>query len=194
MLCQKVTRGSICLFVNNRLSLCSWEEKKLLILKFTSEISVDNTSQRTETMKGTPKTKANIGLSLTLLFLITFITGIILHLKKHGIIVEPRPVIKMIHWIAGFLMIGFATVHGLQFKKMFSALKVNRLWFHIDTWVVIIFTALAFLTGLVKLLSPVKIPNLGMHHYWFGIIMSVAIAVHLIRGIPSWNRLRKIKK
>lgn len=132
-------------------------------------------------------------MTLLILFLITLVTGIILHLKKHGVVLEPRSVIKIIHWVAGILMVGFATWHGIQFQKMFSAIKKKFAWFWGDTWIVMVFIALTFITGLVKLLSPVKIPHLGLWHYWFGIIMSVAIAIHLIRGIPGWNRMRKIK-
>ena len=141
----------------------------------------------------TPKSKANVGMALIILFVITLATGVILHLKKHGILIEPRPVIKMVHWIAGFLMVGVACLHGIQFKKMLLAMKTKFRWFWADTWIVIVFLGITFITGLVKLLSPVKIPNLGLHHYWFGIIMSVAVIVHLFKGIPSWNRLRKIK-
>ena len=141
----------------------------------------------------TPKSKANIGMTVVILFAITLVTGIILHLKKHGIIIEPRSVIKIVHWIAGLLMVGLALVHGLQFKKMLSAMKAKFLWFWGDTLVVIVFICLTIITGAVKLLSPVKIPHLGLWHYWFGIIMTVAVIVHLFRGIPSWNRLRKIK-
>lgn len=141
----------------------------------------------------TPKTKANVGLTLVILFLITLLTGVILHLKKHGIIVEPRSVIKMVHWIAGFLMVSFFVWHALDFNKMLGAMKKKFRWFWADTRLVGIFTLLTFASGLVKLLSPVKIPNLGLWHYWFGMIMSAAIIVHLFRGIPSWNRLRKIK-
>ena len=141
----------------------------------------------------TPKSKANIGMTLVILFAITLVTGIILHLKKHGIIIEPRSVIKIVHWIAGLLMVGLALVHGLQFKKMLSAMKAKFLWFWGDTLVVIVFICLTIITGAVKLLSPVKIPHLGLWHYWFGIIMTVSVIVHLFRGIPSWNRLRKIK-
>lgn len=141
----------------------------------------------------TPKAKANVGLTLVILFLITLVTGVILHLKKHGIVVEPRPVIKTVHWIAGFMMVGFACLHGVQFKNMLAAMKNKFRWFWGDTWVVMVFTALVFITGLVKLLSPVKIPHLGLWHYLLGLLMSVAIILHLVRGIPSWNRLRKIK-
>ena len=141
----------------------------------------------------TPKSKANIGMTLVILFAITLVTGIILHLKKHGIIIEPQSVIKIVHWIAGLLMVGLALVHGLQFKKMLSAMKAKFLLFWGDTLVVIVFICLTIITGAVKLLSPVKIPHLGLWHYWFGIIMTVAVIVHLFRGIPSWNRLRKIK-
>jgi len=141
----------------------------------------------------TPKLKANIGMTLVILFAITLVTGIILHLKKHGIIIEPRSGIKIVHWIAGFLMVGLALVHGLQFKKMLSAMKAKFRWFWGDTWVVIVFICLTFITGAVKLLSPVKIPHLGLWHYGVGIIMAATVIIHLFRGIPSWNRLRKIK-
>ena len=141
----------------------------------------------------TPKSKANIGMTLVILFAITLVTSLILYLKKHGLILEPRSVIKIVHWIAGLLMVGLALVHGLQFKKMLSAMKAKFLLFWGDTLVVIVFICLTIITGAVKLLSPVKIPHLGLWHYWFGIIMTVAVIVHLFRGIPSWNRLRKIK-
>lgn len=141
----------------------------------------------------TLKSKANVGMTLVVLFIITLVTGIILHLKKHGIVVEPRPVIKTVHWLAGFMMAGFACWHGLQFQKMLSALKSKFRWFWLDTWVAIVFITLALITGLIKLLSPVKIPHLGLWHYWFGMIMSATVIVHLFRGIPSWNRMRKIK-
>lgn len=140
----------------------------------------------------TPKLKANVGLTLLILFIVTFVTGIILHLKSHGTIVQPRSVIKVIHWVAGFLMVSFACWHGIQFKKMLTAMKTKFRWFWGDSWVVIIFLALTFVSGLIKLVSPVKIPHLGLWHYWFGMIMSLAIIVHLFRGIPGWIRLRKI--
>lgn len=140
-----------------------------------------------------PKEKANIGLTLVCLFLITLITGVILHLKSHGTIIQPRSVIKMIHWIAGFLMFVFGCWHGIQFRQMFNNMKKKFFWFWGDTLLVIILLFITFVTGLVKLLSPVKIPHLGLWHYSFGIAMSIMIPVHLIRGIPSWNRLRKIK-
>lgn len=140
-----------------------------------------------------PKSKANVGMTLLILFIVTIVSGIILHLKSHCIILQPRGTIKIIHWSAGFLMAGFACWHGIQFNKMLSAMKTKFRWFWGDTQIVIIFIGLTVLSGLIKLLSPVKIPHLGLWHYWFGMIMSVAIIVHLFRGIPSWNRLRKIK-
>lgn len=141
----------------------------------------------------TTRTKVNVGITLLILFAITLVTGIILHLKKHGIIIQPRSVIKIVHWVAGILMVVFASWHGMQFNKMFSAMKKKFLWFWGDTWLAIIFIGLTFITGMVKLLSPVKIPNLGLVHYWMGMIMSIAIAVHLFRGIPSLVRMSKHK-
>lgn len=141
-----------------------------------------------------PKSKVQVGVSLLTLFLITVVTGIILHLKKHGIVVEPRPVIKIIHWSAGFIMACLTFVHGKQFWKMFSNMKQRFRWFWCDTLGVILFVSLTVLTGLVKILSPVKIPHLGLWHYSIGIAMTVVIILHLFRGIPSLNRLIKVTR
>lgn len=138
--------------------------------------------------------KINVGVTLLTLFIITLATGIILHLKKHGIVVEPRSVIKVIHWVAGFLMVALTCLHATQFWKMFVNLRSRVKWFNIVTWAVIILTAAVFLTGTVKLLTPVKIPHLGLWHFALGIAMSVGIALHLIRGIPALGRLCKAAK
>lgn len=133
--------------------------------------------------------KINVGIALLLFFFITLVTGIMLHLKKHGIIIEPRPVIKTIHWVSGFVMVILTCIHGSQFRKMFSSCRQRLHLFWHDTWGVIIFTALTFITGLIKLLSPVKIPHLGLWHYWLGIIMSALIIIHLFRGLPTLCRM-----
>lgn len=138
--------------------------------------------------------KINVGMTLLTLFLITLATGIILHLKKHGIVIEPRPVIKYIHWISGFLMAGFTCWHGSQFWKMFVAFKQRFRWFWLDTIGVIAFTAATVLTGAVKLLSPVKIPHLGLWHYYLGLIMSALIIFHLVKGLPTLSKMMKAGK
>lgn len=73
-------------------------------------------------MMTTPRSKANVGMTLLILFLITLITGVILHLKSHGVIIQPRGVIKIVHWVEGLLMASFACWHGFQFKKMLNAI------------------------------------------------------------------------
>ena len=140
------------------------------------------------------KQKANIGMAMMFLFAITLTTGIILHLKKHGILIEPRAVVKIIHWICGFAMCGLTLIHWTQFKKMLSALKSKVKWFYVSTSFLKIIILLTFTCGAVKLLSPVKIPHLGLWHFGLGIIMGVITLIHLFRGIPSWIRLRKAKK
>lgn len=139
------------------------------------------------------KSKVNIGITLLAALVITLATGIILHLKSHGIVIEPRPLIKIIHWVAGLVMVALTVIHGKQFRKIFIGLKQRYRWFWGDTWAVIIFTALTFITGLVKLLSPVKIPHLGLWHYDLGLAMCVAAAIHLVRGLPSLKRLMKME-
>lgn len=140
------------------------------------------------------KAKANIGIALVIAFVVTLITGIMLHLKSHGILIQPRSVLKIVHWVFGYAMTVLLFMHWRQFQKMLTAMKRKFRWFYIDTWVLIILFIAVLLTGTVKLFSPVKIPHLGLWHYGLGIAMSVAAFIHLIRGLPSWNRIRKCHK
>lgn len=136
------------------------------------------------------KTKANIGIALVITFAVTLIIGIMLHLKVHGIIIQPRGVLKTVHWIFGYAMTALLFIHWAQFQKMLNALKKKFRWFYADTWLLVILFIATLLTGTVKLLSPVKIPHLGLWHYWFGMAMGITAIIHLVRGLPSWNRMR----
>ena len=138
--------------------------------------------------------RAAVGTALIILILLTAVTGVILHLKKHGILIEPRAVIKVVHWCSGLLMVVAASIHGALLRGVFTKIRSVFRWFYADTWVVIIFLAATFITGFVKLLSPVKIPHLGLWHYWIGGIMMVAVAIHLVRGIPSLKRMIKASR
>ena len=140
------------------------------------------------------KNKANIGIALVITFAFTLITGVILHLKNHGILVQPRGVLKAVHWIFGYAMTVLLCVHWSQFNKMLGAMKKKFRWFYADTWLLIVLFIATLLTGTVKLLSPVKIPHLGLWHYGLGILMSVTAIIHLVRGLPSWNRMRKYNR
>lgn len=140
------------------------------------------------------KAKANIGIALAIAFVVTLITGIMLHLKSHGILIQPRNVLKIAHWVFGYAMTVLLFMHWSQFQKMLTAMKRKFRWFYIDTWVLIILFIAVLLTGTVKLFSPVKIPHLGLWHYGLGMAMSVTAFIHLIRGLPSWNRMRKCHK
>ena len=71
------------------------------------------------------KSKANIGIALIATFVITVVIGILLHLKGHGIIIQPRSVLKIIHWIFGYAMTALMIIHWTQFRRMLSAMK-NR--------------------------------------------------------------------
>ncbi len=130
------------------------------------------------------KIKSNTGLTLFALFAVTLTTGVILHLKKHGIIVEPRSILKVIHWIAGSSMAVCVCLHGTQFWKAFFYNFKKRSLSGVSTMILIVFIIAVVMTGWIKLVSPVKIHGLGMWHYWLGVIMSVAAVIHLVRGIP----------
>lgn len=137
------------------------------------------------------KTKTNIGIALVITFAVTLIIGIILHLKGHGIIIQPRGVLKTVHWIFGYAMTALLFIHWSQFSKMLNALKKKFRWFYADTLLLIILFIATLLTGTIKMLSPVKIPHLGLWHYGVGIAMSITAFIHLIRGLPVWNRMRR---
>lgn len=140
------------------------------------------------------KTKANIGISLVICFIVVLTLGIILHLKSHGILIEPRKVIKTLHWIFGFAMAALLFVHWSQFGKVLKALKKKYWWFYTDTLLLIVFFLATLCTGLVKLFSPVKIPHLGLWHYWCGILMSITVIIHLVRALPIWMKMNKAMK
>lgn len=137
------------------------------------------------------KTKANIGLALVICFILTMIIGFILHLKSHGILIQPRSILKITHWAFGYAMAALLFIHWTQFRKMLAAMKKKFRWFYADTWLLIILFIATLLTGTVKLVSPIKIPHLGLWHYGIGLAMGITAVIHLVRGIPSWNRLRK---
>lgn len=137
------------------------------------------------------KTKANIGIALVIVFAATLITGIMLHLKSHGIIIQPRGTLKAVHWVLGYAMTVLLCIHWNEFHKMLAAIKKKFRWFYLDTVLLIVLFIATLFTGTVKLLTPVKIPHLGLWHYGLGIAMSIAALIHLVRGLPSWNRLRK---
>ena len=138
------------------------------------------------------KKKANIGMALVVCLIIVVASGIVLHLKKHGILIEPRKAIKVFHWIMGYGMTVLFLSHRSDFNKMLSAMKNKSRWFYIATQALTVLFVATVLTGTVKLLTPVKIHNLGLLHYALGIAMGVTAAIHLIRGIPSWIRMCRL--
>jgi hypothetical protein len=137
------------------------------------------------------KNKALIGLGLVITLAVTLLIGIILHLKSHGIIIQPRGVLKATHWIVGYAMTALLCIHWSQFHKMLTAMKKKFRWFYADARLLVVLFIATLLTGTVKLLSPVKIPHLGLWHYGIGIAMSIAACIHLVRGLPAWNKMRK---
>lgn len=84
-------------------------------------------------------------------------------------------------------------VHWTQFRKMLTAMKKKFRWFYADTWLLIVLFLATLLTGTVKLLTPVKIPHLGLWHYGLGLAMGVTAVIHLIRGLPALAKYRRKK-
>ena len=120
---------------------------------------------------------------LTVCLVIVAATGIMLHLKKHGIVIEPRAVLKAIHYYAGYLFSLCALLHVQMCLPVLQKMKAKP-WFRRFTWILLGICAALPLTGIVKQFSPVKIPHLGLWHYWFGIIMIVTAARHLWTALP----------
>lgn len=120
---------------------------------------------------------------LTACLVIVAATGIMLHLKKHGIVIEPHAVLKAIHYYAGYLFSLCALLHVQMCLPVLQKMKAKP-WFRRFTWILLGICAALPLTGIVKQFSPVKIPHLGLWHYWLGIIMIVTAVRHLWTALP----------
>lgn len=120
---------------------------------------------------------------LTACFFIVAVTGIMLHLKKHGIVIEPRAVLKAIHYYAGYLFSICALLHMQMCLPVLQKMKAKP-WFRRFTWALLGFGTAVLLTGTVKLLSPVRIPHIGLWHYWLGLFMIATAARHLWTALP----------
>ena len=121
---------------------------------------------------------------LTACLVIVAATGIMLHLKKHGIVIEPRAVLKAIHYYAGYLFSLCALLHVQMCLPVLQKMKAKP-WFRRFTWALLGFGTAVLLTGTVKLLSPVKIPHIGLWHFWLGLFMIATAARHLWTA-PPW--------
>ena len=120
---------------------------------------------------------------LTACLVIVAATGIMLHLKKHGIVIEPRAVLKAIHYYVGYLFSLCALLHVQMCLPMLQKMKAKP-WFRRFTWALLGFGTAVLLTGTVKLLSPVKIPHIGLWHFWLGLFMIATAARHLWTALP----------
>ena len=120
---------------------------------------------------------------LTACLVIVAATGILLHLKKHGIVIEPRAVLKAIHYYTGYFFTLCALLHVQMCLPMLQKMKAKP-WFRRFTWILLGFGTAVLLTGTVKLLSPVRIPHLGLWHYWLGLFMIATAARHLWTALP----------
>ena len=120
---------------------------------------------------------------LTACLVIVAATGIMLHLKKHGIVIEPRAVLKAIHYYAGYLFSLCALLHVQMCLPVLQKMKAKP-WFRRFTWILLGICAALPLTGIVKQFSPVRIPHIGFWHFWFGLFMIVTAARHLWTALP----------
>lgn len=130
-------------------------------------------------------TKSKTAIALVIAFAVTLIIGVMLHLKSHGMLIQPRGVLKVVHWTAGYVMTVLLFIHWNGFGRVLAAMRRKFPWFFGDTWLVIILFIITLLTGSVKLLSPVKIPHLGLWHYGFGIAMSIVAGIHIALGVAA---------
>lgn len=128
--------------------------------------------------------KRYLDTTLTLLFAVVVITGIILHIKSHGYIIEPRPIIKAVHYCCGYLMSICLAVHAWIYSNALRSLSRQKHWFGFATYTVAILFIAVFATGTLKLCRPVKIHGLGLWHYSLGIVMALAACAHLGLTLP----------
>ncbi|MGN0206200.1 MAG: hypothetical protein ACI4BC_03060 [Muribaculaceae bacterium] len=119
-------------------------------------------------------------------------TGIMLHLKKHEILIEPRDILKIIHYSLGAIMVLCGYLHYRVRTGILSAMKKSKPMFRAFSLVLLWLIVTLTLTGAWKLFDPVKIPHLGLIHYYMGIAMAVVSVIHLRSALP-WL-IAKFKK
>lgn len=61
------------------------------------------------------KAKVYVGVALLACLVIVLVSGIVLHLKSHGILIQPRGVIKAVHWTLGYAMAVLFFIHWRNF-------------------------------------------------------------------------------
>ena len=86
---------------------------------------------------------------LTACLVIVAATGIMLHLKKHGIVIEPRAVLKAIHYYAGYLFSLCALLHAQMCLPVLPKLNAKP-WLRRFTWTLTGICATLLLTSTGK--------------------------------------------
>ena len=102
----------------------------------------------------------------------------------HGILVDPRAVLKTVHYLMGVAMLACATLHASLTLRLMRPMGTKRPWFVRMAWLLLLLLAAAGVTGLLKLALPVKIPHLGLIHYWAGVMLTLSAAFHLSIALP----------
>ena len=134
-----------------------------------------------------PKLHFTYDCVMMLLALTVLVTGIILHLKAYGIVVEPRQVLKTVHYLAGFALAVFIIGHFATHAKWFVPV-CERDPLYGTVFVLLIIAFLSTLgTGIVKLCAHVR--GLGLWHYWLGIAMSLLVIIHVSKAFPYFLKL-----
>lgn len=129
---------------------------------------------------------------LAVSFLAVFLCGIVLHLKRYGILIEPRAVIKVVHYSIALVMVCAFVVHYRGGRVALQGMARKHPRFVAASKVLLWAVVLTAATGAVKLLSPVRIPNLGLVHTWCGIAMAALAFLHLAVGLPLlWAKWRR---
>ena len=130
------------------------------------------------------RSKTMVETLLFVCFAVVAVSGILLHLKKHGLVIEPRPILQAIHYYCAFVMLACSMLHlNFSFKSLRPMAK-KRPWFARFTWLLLIALCATGLTGLIKFFSPVRIQGLGLWHYWCGMTMTVTAILHLCTVLP----------
>jgi hypothetical protein len=131
-------------------------------------------------------------LAMLIIALVVLVTGIVLHLKVYGVVVEPRAVIKVVHYVAGFLLVAMMVMHFAAHAKWYGPVCKAQPVYGAIIAVMGVVALATFVTGLVKLCAHVR--GLGAWHFWLGIALAVFVVYHISKGLPYVRKMLSKKQ
>lgn len=146
-------------------------------------VSIDSRKCITETGTAPKKHKKAVHILLAFNLIAITVSGIALHIAGHGTDHEVWHNLAVTHVLLSIMFAICSAQHIRRYVRLYKSFgKVRTAIRNVDIAAVSLFMSIATITGIVLLFWDCT-PNTGMSlwHYWFGMLMSLVTAIHIIR-------------